>query len=481
MSDSATDSRHRRRGLNIAGFLDAESGLGEVARRISAALVAEDVPTALISHRATERRQSHSHALLLSAEAAFDSSLVCLNPGHLAAFVADVGSAFFAERYSIGLWFWETDVIRPEDAVAARFFDELWVTSDYVRKAVQPAVDIPVYLIPIPLGTSGEPRVVLPEPESPSGFTFLFAFDFWSEPRKNATAVVQAFTRAFAPGEGPTLVLKCVHGSSKPDELQRLMEAVDGRPDVVVRDGYVTSARLASDFAACDCYVSLHRSEGLGLTLADAMALGKPVVATGYSGNLEFMNETNSYLVPYRLVDVPDGWWGFAPGARWAEPDVDAAAALMRRVWERPEEARGVGEIARDDLRTRFAPARTVAFVSSRLDEIHEGGAVGARLSPHDARPSIIDSSLELDPRRAMTLDVTPGRRPSSVARRLLERALWPRLERDRRLGSAIVESLTALQRSVQGLEQRMLELEATASRDASEVSGTATPRDESQ
>ena len=143
------------------------------------------------------------------------------------------------------------------------------------------------------------------------------------------------------------------------------------------------------------------------------------------------MNETNSHLVPYRLVDVPEGWWGFAPEARWAEPDIDTAAALMRRVWERPDEARRVGGIARDDLRSRFTPARTVAFVSGRLDEIHEDGAVQARLSPHDARPSIIDSSLELDPERAMTLDVTPGLRPSSVARRLLERALWPRLERD--------------------------------------------------
>ena len=195
-------TRGSARGLNIVGFLDAESGLGEVARRISAVLVDDDLPIALISHRATGRRQSHSHGLPLSAEAAFDTSLVCLNPGHLAAFVADVGSAFLAERYSIGLWFWETDVLRPEDAVAARFFDELRVTSDYVRAAVQPAVDIPVYLVPVPLGTSEEPRVVVPELEDLSGFTFLFAFDFWSEPRKNAAAVVQAFTRAFAPGEG---------------------------------------------------------------------------------------------------------------------------------------------------------------------------------------------------------------------------------------------------------------------------------------
>jgi glycosyltransferase involved in cell wall biosynthesis len=456
--------------LNIAGFLDAESGVGEVARRIAAALVPDRVPTALVAHRTTDRRQRHPHDLPLSTEATFDTNLVCLNPGHLEQFVADVGAKFFAGRYSIGLWFWETDVMPAREARAARLFDELWVASNYVRAAVEPVVDIPVELVPVPLGTWNQAGDA--EPHDPSAFTFLFVFDFWSEPRKNAPAVVDAFKKAFAPDEGPTLVLKSVHGSSKPHELRRLMDAGAGRADVVVRDGYLTSAELASEFAACDCYVSLHRSEGLGLTLADAMALGKPVIATAYSGNLEFMNEANSYLVPYRLVDVPDGWPGFSPGARWAEPEIDTAAQLMRRVWEHPEEARRVGQIARDDLRSRFGPRRTMDFVRARLDEIHDEGAVAARLSHHDARPSIVEASLEVERGRTMTLEGQPSRRVASVVRRLLERALWTRLEHEHRLGEAVVESLTSLQRSVDALERRVRELEDARSREAGSAPG---------
>ena len=109
--------------------------------------------------------------------------------------------------------------------------------------------------------------------------------------------------------------------------------------NLLVLDGCVSADERDSFLAACDCYVSLHRSEGFGLTMSEAMALGKPVVATGYSGNLEFMNAGNSHLVPYRLVTVPPGWWAHAPGAEWAEPDVEAAGRLMRDVYEHGEEA----------------------------------------------------------------------------------------------------------------------------------------------
>lgn len=457
---------HPRPGVNLVGFLEAESGLGEIARRVARAIERRGIPIAPISHRATERRQAQPHGLTLSDEAPYDTNIVCLNPGHLPAFVAEVGPEFFSKRYGIGVWFWETNRLRAEERNAARFFDELWVTSSYVREALESEVDIPVRVVPVPMEPPTGRFRARAELGLPDGFTFLFVFDFWSEERKNPAGVVEAFTRAFAPGEGPRLVLKSIHGDSKAQELERLQAIVGDREDVLVRNGYVSAAERDSYVAGCDCYVSLHRSEGLGLTMAEAMALGKPVIATGYSGNLEFMSDATSYLVPYDLVDVPASWWAYAPGATWAEPDVDAAAALMRRAWEHPDEARALGERARQTLLDRFSSGRAADFVEGRLAELRTAGAIGARAASHDARPAILEASQELAKEPGASLVDDRRAQPTSFVRRSLRRALWPFLEEQQRVDRSVLDAVTSLQRSIQELEQRVLELEGSRNHD---------------
>jgi hypothetical protein len=293
--------------------------------------------------------------------------------------------------------------------------------------------------------------------------------------RKNPTAVVDAFTRAFAPGEGPSLVLKSVNGRErKPHLLADLERAARDRPDVVVLDRFASEDESRAMLASCDCYVSLHRSEGLGLTMAEAMALGKPVIATGYSGNIEFMSEANSYLVPYELVDVPSTWWAYEPGATWAEPNVGAAAELMRRVWEHPDDARALGGRARDDLLERFSLQRTADFVERRLEDLRSSAR---HASGHDARPAIVEAS------QALTADVGAGlvgrgTHPASLVRRVLRRALWPYLEDQRRIDTAVLEAVSSLQRSVDQLERRVRLLEGSRREtDADAATGRSIPR----
>src|SRR6476620_2054192 len=108
------------------------------------------------------------------------------------------------------------------------------------------------------------------------------------------------------------------------------------------------------------------------------------------------MDEANSYLVPYELVDVPTNWWAYSLGATWAEPDVEAAAGLMRHAWEHPDEARAVGERAREELLERFSLRRTAAFVEGRLEDLRAQGTSAARASGHDARPAIVEASQAL-------------------------------------------------------------------------------------
>jgi hypothetical protein len=167
-------------------------------------------------------------------------------------------------------------------------------------------------------------------------------------------------------------------------------------------------------------------------------------------------------LVPYRLVDVPESWWAHAPGARWAEPDVAAAARLMRRLWTEPDAAEAIGRAGRDAILDRLAPARTAAVVADRIADVRLRGTLGARTSRHDARPPILDARLTLDREGvAGSLAAGPRLHPVSVLRRVLRRALWPQLEAERRAQLAVLEALDRLHRSVEDLEARVLALES--------------------
>ena len=450
-------------GLNVVGFFEVESGLGEIARRLVRAVASAGVPVAPIAYRGTLGRGQHPHGLALVDDAPFDTNLICLSADDLVRFGAQAGSAFFERRYSVGVWFWETDVFRDEDRAAARFLDELWVASDYIRRSVASKVEIPVRVVPVPVEAPPATTRTRAELGLPDGFTFLFVFDYWSGERKNPGAVVEAFSKAFAPGEGPVLVLKSIHGRDwRPDDFAAVAALAGGRDDVLLHDGYVSAAERDAYVAACDCYVSLHRSEGLGLTIAEAMARAKPVIATGYSGNLELAGDYDELLVPYRLVDVPETWWAHVHGATWAEPDIDAAARLMRQVWAEPERAHAIGRACRDAVLERFTPERTAAFVVERLADARRRGLVGARTSDHDARPPILDVSQSLEEAGVGdALAAGPRLHPTSVVRRVLRRALWPHLEAERRVQQSVLDALGRLHRSVDDLEARVIALES--------------------
>jgi len=458
-------------GINLVGFLEAESGLGEIARRVDAALDVSAIEVSRIPFRATLGRQDHPLELELGEEAPYDVNLICLNAEQLTEFAAGVGTELFRRRYSIGVWFWETTVLRNDERHVSSFLDELWVASDYVRRAIVADVDIPVHVVPMPIESPRGPFRTRSELGLGDEYLFLFVFDFWSAERKNATAVVEAFASEFAPGEGPTLVLKSINGRDwKTRQLEELRALAQDRRDILIRDGYVSAGERDSLLACCDCYVSLHRSEGLGLTMAEAMACGKPVIATGYSGNLEFMSEDNSYLVPYHLVDIPETWWAYAPGAKWAEPDVDAASALMRHVYEHQSEASARGSHARAEILDRFSLERASEAITHRLGEARARGSVRARMSPHDARPPILEAVQELSRGAGQSLVDRGGSAPSSFVRRLLHRALWPYLEDQRRFERSVLDSLSALHRSQEELGRRIAEVEDTL--------GTERPRE---
>jgi glycosyltransferase involved in cell wall biosynthesis len=182
---------------------------------------------------------------------------------------------------------------------------------------------------------------------------------------------VAAFRRAFAPGDGAVLVVKTINSEFDREGAARLAAAVEGLPVVVV-DRYLGREEVHGLVSLCDAYVSLHRSEGFGLTLAEAMLLGKPVVATAYSGNRDFMRPGNSFPVRYRLVPIGEDHGPYRRGWLWAEPDVDHAAEQLRAVFADPEGARRVGERGRETVRLELSHAAVGRQLRRRLGRILE-------------------------------------------------------------------------------------------------------------
>jgi len=210
---------------------------------------------------------------------------------------------------------------------------------------------------------------------------FLFCFDMFSIfERKNPLAVIEAFTRAFDVNAGPILVIKCINGSHAPQQLEKLRKASRGRSDIILWDGYLNFSRQKALIGTCDAYISLHRAEGFGFTMLEAMSMGKPVIATGYSGNLEFMTETNSCLVPYTLIPVADGNAPYPTSAHWAEPDIDAAASWMVALADDRREGSNLGRRAEAEVQAMHTARARAPAVRASLDALAPGAPW--RLSP---------------------------------------------------------------------------------------------------
>ncbi len=366
-----------RPAIVVAGYLNAELGIGEGARLTVRAVDASGLPYTTAGYRATHSRQEHPFSATGQDSRDFDTNIVVVNADQFEHFASEAGIGFFHGRYTIAQWAWELEEFPSSFLPALRLVNEVWAVSEFARAAIAAATDKPVFAFPHPIVAPtirhGIDRSSLDLPE---GFLFLFCFDFFSAlERKNPLGLIDAFCRAFESGEGPTLVLKGINGGKCITDLEHLRWAVRDRPDIILLDRYLDHDENASLMSFADCYVSLHRSEGFGLTMAEAMALGKPVIATGYSGNLDFMEETTAYLVPFTMTTVPPGSDPYPEGARWADPDLDEAARLMRFVVEHPDEAKATGERARRSVLEDHGIERQAEFVRQRFAQIQRNRA----------------------------------------------------------------------------------------------------------
>jgi len=456
--------------VNVAGFLRGGLGLGEAARLYVAALQSAGVavqttavdPPLPETEGAVLKRADFSD---LPAAGRAPYNLVCVNPPELPRFYHDVGPGFFDGRCSIGSWAWEVNRVPADWAWAFAVVDEIWAYSAYVEQIFRAVAPVPVARVPLPV-VAPEITVEPPDLGVPENFTFLFLFDFFSTiQRKNPFGVIEAFTRAFRPGEGPQLLVKSINGDYKPDRLARVRAVAARHPDVHVVDRFVSAAERDALIATCDCYVSLHRAEGFGLPLAEAMALGRPVIATGWSGNLDFMSEDNAWLVRHKPMAVGPEGENYPADGVWADPNLDHAAELMRAVWQDRDTRERRVEHARRDVLEGLSLERVGRIARERLERIElEGRPTRAAPSPPPAGTAwgplrLAGSKVEYDPLKAAR--AAGGAR--NLARAAALRAMKPFTYHQEELNEALFTGLTEV---AERLDRLAWELEGQAALD---------------
>ena len=366
-------------GVNLLGHLTAVLGVGELGRSLHDALAAADVPTASVIEDEFVVNQLGIDAPEDVSKPRFPVSVLCVN-ADLTPAVIQMHPEVAEGRHKIAVWSWELDEF-PEVMHAYDWVDEIWTISEFCRKAIAEHTDKPVKVFPIPI--RDRPAAA----KKPGGRTrFLFAMDFNSVfKRKNPLGTIEAFQRAF-PGRGDVeLVLKVINGKQHVAAAEQLRAEVAKDDRITLIEKYLSARELHELYENSDCYVSLHRSEGFGFTVAEAMAMGIPVISTDYSGTAEFLDPVNCWPVPYEIVEVGSDAAPYPSGARWAEPDLDAAAKAMREVADDPERAAERGLAAREHLRRTRSTEAAAEWIGVQIREALENWRTRARPALHAA------------------------------------------------------------------------------------------------
>jgi glycosyltransferase involved in cell wall biosynthesis len=321
------------------------------------------------------RQSDHSMDRHFSDTLGYADNVFFINADQLPIARNVLGREAFAGRHNVGFWVWELEQFPRDWHGAFKLVDEVWTPTGFVRDAIAAATDKPVLRMPKAIEFD-VPRNMdrahfgLQQCE----FVFLFSYDFNSfAARKNPEAVIAAFREAFADtARSVRLLVKSTNGGRFPDKLAALQRSVAGDVRIEVRDGFLSRSEMFGLQNAVDCYVSLHRAEGFGLGMAECMYLGKPVIATGYSGNLDFMDRDNSLLVDFKMIPVRDGDYPYWQGQQWADPEVAHAAHLMRQVFEDRDFAQRIGAAAAASIRRTNSKAACGAAVTARLQQIDQ-------------------------------------------------------------------------------------------------------------
>ncbi len=358
-------------GINLVGYARSEHGLGESLRLAALAVEVAQLPFCICdftvgnSSRTLDDRWAHK----FTDKNVHSVNLFHINADQMGVAHSVLGDAFFRDRHNIGYWAWELPEFPDRWLSAFAYLNEVWAPSQFVVESITRKSSVPVIRMPHSIRFSVNHSLTRSQMGLPEDrFIFLTMYDMHSyQVRKNPEAVIEAFRRAFPDPKNVTLVVKTQSVDLHPTEYEELKKRIGGVPGIMLLDRTMHRQEVYDLENLCDCFVSLHRAEGFGIALAESMYLGKSVIGTNWSGNVDFMNYKNSCPVDYQLVDLERDYGPYKRGQYWAEPDVEHAAWYMKTLVDDPHWGGRIAAEGQYTIRRDFSPEAVGQMYRKRL------------------------------------------------------------------------------------------------------------------
>ncbi len=361
-------------GVNLIGFAYGEFGIGEDVRMAVLACESVGIPFAVYNISPGDKVSQLDRSIIrhVSDDLKYDTNIFCLTGFDTVKFFLELGSDIFCGRYNIGYWPWELPRWPDAWQDAYNLVDEVWASTQYSAESFKVNSPVPVLHMPfvVNIGAMGNYRrkdFNLTE----NKFIFVFAFDFNSYyARKNPEAPVKAFKLAFKDmNESVGLVIKVMNTDHKSPQWQKFKKLLADDSRIIIIEEAMRRDKVNALYQLCDCFVSLHRAEGFGRGIAEAMLLGKPVIVTNFSGNLDYTHADNAYLVEQKSIVIDKKDYPCGQGQYWAEPDIHIAAKRMQEVYkESPNSKKTI--LAKKFIKQHYNPVVVGAQYKERLKNL---------------------------------------------------------------------------------------------------------------
>ena len=362
------------KGINLVGMFAHDSGLGQSCRLLGKEIKRTNIPYHFINHFNYPDLPvtNHDFDQEYCNEFSYGVNIFHENMQELFLTYFQLGKEKWDRHYNIAFWLWEMQDFPKEWVPMINQLDEIWTPAEFVSNAIRKVTNKPVYTIPYAVEAPFDEKYDREHFHLPvDKFLFLMLFDRNSiAERKNPYGTINAFKKAFPPKEDSVgLVIKITNDSE--EELNVIREQLNGYNVYFVR-GVLEKKELNSLIKCADVYVSLHRAEGFGLVLAEAMLLKTATIATNYSANTEFQNKDTACLVDYKLIPVGKSMYPYKKDDVWADPDISQAAMYMRKLYNDPVFKAKIEKKAYDIMTSNDTILLPSKLIEERVREIYE-------------------------------------------------------------------------------------------------------------
>lgn len=363
-------------GINLIGLLRAQMGLGQSSRLLADMIENSKYPLSLYDFKlGSALMSSEDHTLddKITDELKYNINLIHINPDEMKLLYTRMDAEAWKKRYNIAFWLWELEEIPESWKTYFPLLDEIWTPSEFISRSLRKVTNLPVTTIPycVKAPTDNQyTRTYFKLPEDK--FLFLAMYDSNStRERKNPMGVIRAFKKAFSPDDKNVgLVLKV--NNAREEDMEILKGMLKDYDNIYYVTEIMSKVEVNSLIKAADVFVSLHRAEGFGLVMAEAMLNSTPVIATNWSSNTEFMNENVACMVDYKFTKLEKDCPPYKKGAVWAEPDVAKAAVFMKRLYSDHDFYHQLSDDAKAFISEKLGMEKAVSLIEERIEKIYK-------------------------------------------------------------------------------------------------------------